>query len=98
MIDQPEDNLDNKSVATVLVPYIKMAKTRRQIIMVTYSPNLAVVAYAEQVIRVNIDRENGNQFSFISGSIENGNINKAIVEVLEGTMPAFTARKNKYRE
>ena len=98
LIDQPEDNLDNKSVATVLVPYIKAAKRRRQIIMITHNPNLAVVADAEQVIKVEIDKEDANRFSFVSGSIENNEINRAIVEVLEGTMPAFTTRRNKYRE
>ena len=66
--------------------------------MVTHNPNLAVVADAEQVINVNIDKEKGNKFSFISGSIENLEINQKIVDVLEGTMPAFTKRKNKYHE
>ncbi|MGI2227220.1 TrlF family AAA-like ATPase [Shewanella frigidimarina] len=97
IIDQPEDNLDNNSVATVLVPYIKEAKKHRQIIMVTHNPNLAVVSDSEQVIKVNIDKENGNKFSFNSGGIETNAINAQIVEVLEGTVPAFTSRKNKYR-
>jgi len=97
IIDQPEDNLDNNSVAKVLVPYIKEAKKYRQIIMVTHNPNLAVVADSEQVIKVNIDKEYGNKFTFISGGIENTVINEQIVEVLEGTIPAFTLRKDKYQ-
>lgn len=96
IIDQPEDNLDNHSVAKVLVPFIRSAKTRRQIIMVTHNPNLAVVADAEQIIHVEIDKANGNKFSFSSGSIEDAEINARIVNVLEGTMPAFTTRKRKY--
>ncbi len=97
IIDQPEDNLDNNSVAKVLVPYIKEAKKYRQIIMVTHNPNLAVVADSEQVIKVNINKENGNKFSFISGGIECADIKDHIVEVLEGTTPAFTLRKDKYQ-
>ena len=97
IIDQPEDNLDNNSVAKVLVPYIKEAKSNRQIIMVTHNPNLAVVSDSEQVIKVSIDKENGNVFSFVSGGIETPFINKEIVEVLEGTIPAFTSRKDKYQ-
>ncbi len=97
IIDQPEDNLDNNSVAKVLVPYIKEAKKYRQIIMVTHNPNLAVVADSEQVIKVSIDKENGNEFCFISGGIEHPMINEQIVEVLEGTMPAFSLRKDKYQ-
>ncbi len=96
IIDQPEDNLDNQSVATVLVPFIREAKKRRQIIMVTHNPNLAVVSDAEQIIYANLDKENNYSFSTISGSIENKLINKKIVEVLEGAMPAFNMRKRKY--
>lgn len=96
IIDQPEDNLDNNSVANVLVPFIKKAKTKRQIILVTHNPNLAVVADAEQVIYVDLDKENKNEFSFKSGSIENPVINECIVKVLEGAMPAFNKRKQKY--
>jgi len=98
IIDQPEDNLDNQSVAEILVPFIKQAKKRRQIIMVTHNPNLAVVADAEQIIHVNIDKENENEFSFNAGSIENAEINKYIVDILEGTMPAFDKRKMKYKK
>ncbi|MGR6839518.1 hypothetical protein ACU5DF_10570 [Aliivibrio wodanis] len=97
IIDQPEDNLDNNSVATVLVPYIREAKKHRQIIMVTHNPNLAVVSDSEQVIKVMLEKENGNKFSFSSGGIESQEINDQIVEVLEGTIPAFTSRRKKYR-
>jgi hypothetical protein len=98
IIDQPEDNLDNHSVATILVPFIKAAKKKRQIIMVTHNPNLAVVSDAEQVIYVSLDKKNNYQFSAQSGSIENKTINEKIVEVLEGAMPAFNTRKRKYYE
>lgn len=97
IIDQPEDNLDNYSVAKFIVPFINDAKKKRQIIMVTHNPNLAVVSDSEQVVRVSIDKENGNDFNFISGGIENKRINDEIVEVLEGTIPAFTTRKEKYQ-
>lgn len=98
IIDQPEDNLDNNSVANILVPFIKKAKLKRQIILVTHNPNLAVVADAEQVIYVHLEKENDNLFSFISGSIENREVNDCIVKVLEGAMPAFNKRKQKYYE
>lgn len=98
IIDQPEDNLDNHSVANILVPFIRSAKAKRQIIMVTHNPNLAVVADAEQVIYVNLDKEKEYEFSTVNGSIENKDVNKKIVEVLEGAMPAFNKRKDKYYE
>lgn len=96
ILDQPEDNLDNDSVANILVEFIKEAKKKRQIIMVTHNPNLAVVADAEQIVYVHIDKENGNQVFVESGSIENPQINAHIVDVLEGAMPAFRKRDDKY--
>ena len=96
IIDQPEDNLDNQSVFEILVPFIKQAKQQRQLIIVTHNPNLAVVADAEQIIYVNIDKENNYQFSTEQGGIENKRINGKIVDILEGTMPAFDKRKIKY--
>lgn len=98
IIDQPEDNLDNHSVANILVPFIKKAKSKRQIILVTHNPNLAVVADAEQVIYTELDKENNYKFSFKAGAIENPEINECIVKVLEGAMPAFNKRKLKYYE
>jgi ABC-type lipoprotein export system ATPase subunit len=99
VIDQPEDNLDNKSVYEILVTFLKKAKKRRQIIIVTHNPNLAVVADAEQIIHVSIDKKtNRNDFDFQSGAIENPVINKAVVDILEGTLPAFDNRRLKYRK
>lgn len=95
IIDQPEENLDNESVFTLLVPYIKQAKRERQIIIVTHNPNLAVVCDAEQIIVAEMDKH-VYEIRYSSGSIENGGINKRIVNILEGTMPAFDNRKNKY--
>ncbi len=98
VIDQPEDNLDNESVYQILATFLKKAKKRRQIIMVTHNPNLAVGADAEQIIRVSIDKKQGkNEFDFYSGSIENPKLNKAVVDILEGTLPAFDNRRLKYR-
>lgn len=96
VIDQPEENLDNQTVFNLLVPCIKEAKQRRQIIVITHNPNLAVVCDAEQVIACSIDKHDGNRLSYVSGAIENPKINKLIVDILEGTRPAFDNRDAKY--
>lgn len=96
IIDQPEENLDNQSVYKILVHFIKKAKERRQIIIVTHNPNLAVVCDAEQIIRMDIAKDEKNTVSMISGGIENPEINRAIVDILEGTRPAFNNRTFKY--
>ncbi len=99
VIDQPEDNLDNKSVYEILVTFIKQAKKRRQIILVTHNPNLAVVADAEQIIHVSIDKKDSkHDFDFFAGAIEEPRINQAVVDILEGTLPAFDNRRLKYRK
>jgi len=96
VIDQPEENLDNQTVYKILVPCIKDAKKRRQIVMVTHNPNLAVVCDAEQVIYSEIAKDKGNEVTYISGSIEDPVMNKKIIDVLEGTRPAFDKRDAKY--
>lgn len=95
VIDQPEENLDNESVFTLLVPYIKQAKKERQIIIVTHNPNLAVVCDAEQIINAEMNKHT-YEIRYTSGSIENPVINKKILDVLEGTLPAFQKRDQKY--
>lgn len=96
VIDQPEENLDNQTVYELLVPCIKQAKQRRQIFIVTHNPNLAVVCDAEQVICAELDKKDNYRMNYVSGAIENPIINRAIVDVLEGTMPAFENRDSKY--
>lgn len=96
VIDQPEENLDNHTVFRTLVPCVKEAKTRRQIIMVTHNPNLAVVCDAEQVICAEILKNQANEVRYVCGSIEDELINKKIVDILEGTRPAFDKRDSKY--
>ena len=96
LIDQPEENLDNQSVYKILVPFIKRAKSRRQIIIVTHNPNIAVVCDAEQIISTAINKADNYKVIITSGAIENPLINEKIVEVLEGTMPAFAMRNTKY--
>jgi wobble nucleotide-excising tRNase len=97
VIDQPEENLDNQTVYELLVPSIKEAKQKRQIIIVTHNPNLAVVCDAEQIICASLDKQGNYKMDYLSGAIENPEINKAVVDILEGTRPAFDNRESKYQ-
>lgn len=96
IIDQPEENLDNENVYRYLVYFIKEAKKRRQIVIVTHNPNLAVVCDADQIIQMSIAKDKLNEVSCISGAIENPEINIRAINVLEGTRPAFDNRTSKY--
>jgi hypothetical protein len=66
VIDQPEENLDNQSIFKILVQFIKNAKSKRQIIIVTHNPNLAVASNAEQIVHVSIDKRDGNKVNYIT--------------------------------
>ncbi|MGO6992137.1 TrlF family AAA-like ATPase [Rhizobium ruizarguesonis] len=96
VLDQPEENLDNETIVSLLVPVVIEAKKHRQIIMVTHNPNLAVVCDAEQIIHATFSRADGQRIAYHSGSIENEETNLRVVDVLEGTMRAFSNRGGKY--
>lgn len=95
IIDQPEDNLDNQSVYNKLVPCICAAKQKRQVIIVTHNPNIAVACDAEQIICCRMDK-NTHKITYASGAIEDKEIKQSVIDILEGTMPAFDLRRRKY--
>jgi hypothetical protein len=75
LIDQPEDDLDSRSISTQLVGYLTRRKSERQIIMVSHDANLVVGADAEQVIVANrhgANTKNADErtFDYFSGSLE----------------------------
>lgn len=57
LLDQPEENLDNETIASKLVPAIHEAAGRRQIIVVTHNANLAIVVDADQVIHCQLQNK-----------------------------------------
>lgn len=76
LIDQPEDNLDNRAIYNELVKYVREKKKERQIILVTHNPNIVVGADSEEVIVANQNGKNapndrGIKFQYVHGSLEN---------------------------
>lgn len=105
LIDQPEGNLDNSSVYKQLVPYIRKAKKRRQIILITHNPNLVVATDAEQIIIATAERPPTQPYPCLrydSGGLEHSfagsdlGIREAVCLLLEGGEEAFRARENRY--
>ena len=95
IIDQPEENLDPKSIYKELVKLFRTAKLRRQIILVTHDANLIVNTDAEQVIVAESkSSQNGKlpRFTYTSGSLENPKIRRHVCEILEGGETAFKER------
>ncbi|MCR5862363.1 hypothetical protein LRS05_09480 [Flavobacterium sp. J372] len=77
LIDQPEDNLDNRSITTDLITYLQDKKVQRQIIIVTHNPNIVVNADSENIVVAHQYGQNEDendselQFDYINGSLEN---------------------------
>jgi len=112
IIDQPEENLDNKSVYPYLIDYFKAAKKRRQVIVITHNPNLVLNTDAEQIIVANYEAIPVTQIArikYISGAIENSFISEKAkipiekqgirehgIDILEGGPEAFGKREDRY--
>ena len=87
LLDQPEDDLDNRSIFDDLVQYIKTKKEKRQIIIVSHNANIVIGADAEQVIVANqhgINASNrDNRFEYKCGAIENSYATNDVEFILE---------------
>ena len=100
LIDQPEENLDPKSVFDDLVPHFREARKRRQVIIVTHNANLVVNTDADQVIIATSEPASPGQLPMIhyeTGSLENPSIRRAVCDILEGGERAFLERERRYR-
>lgn len=76
LIDQPEDDMDNRDIYSELVKYIRKKKIDRQIILATHNPNIVVGSDSELVIVANQHgenrkNENEKKFEYLTGSLEN---------------------------
>ena len=94
VIDQPEDELDNRFLFETLLPVLKRLKGRRQIILATHNANIVVNGDADQVIHLEATANRGRVAS--SGAIEEPAIRDAIVRTVDGGEEAFRMRRLKY--
>lgn len=100
IIDQPEENLDPKSVFEELVPLFVQAKTHRQVIMVTHNANLVINTDADQIIIAEAGQHRPGSLptiSYKSGGLENEEIRRSVCEILEGGEDAFQERARRLR-
>ena len=100
VIDQPEENLDPKSVFEELVGLFVEAKSNRQVIMVTHNANLVVNTDADQIIIAEAGPHPHGALppiSYRSGGLENAEIRKAVCDIMEGGEGAFQERARRLR-
>ena len=100
IIDQPEENLDPKSVFDELVSLFIAAKSNRQVIMVTHNANLVINTDADQIIIANASPPGGGglpSFTYTAGGLEDAEIRKVVCDILEGGEKAFRERARRLR-
>ncbi len=94
ILDQPEDDLDNRLVYQLIVDRLKEAKKKRQIIVVTHNANIPVNGDSEYII--SMDSESKYIKVLHEGTVESPEIKKEICDVMEGTKEAFEMRSKRY--
>ncbi|MGH7437281.1 MAG: TrlF family AAA-like ATPase [Polyangiaceae bacterium] len=99
VIDQPEENLDPRSVYDDLRPFFRDAACRRQIIMVTHNANLVVNTDSDKVIVASSSRTLPTelpQVTYVAGGLEDRTIRDEVCRILEGGREAFEKRRQRY--
>ena len=93
VIDQPEDNLDNRLVSRAIFKILSRLKETRQIIVATHNPNIPVSGDAELVTVLDAQgRVKTN------ASIDDDQIVQDIIDLLEGGKEAFEMRQKRYEK
>jgi len=100
VLDQPEDNLDNRFISEGVVPKIRNEKRRRQFIFSTHNANIPVLGDAELIIGMRAVGEAGDGHAEIlpeqMGAIDKPSVAALVEEILEGGKEAFQTRRLKY--
>ncbi|MCY4212844.1 MAG: AAA family ATPase [Gammaproteobacteria bacterium] len=94
VIDQPEDELDNRFLFNTVLPVLKKLKGKRQVIVATHNANVVVNGDADLVIQLEATSKHGKVAS--CGAIEDASVRKAILHTVDGGEEAFRLRRQKY--
>ena len=94
VIDQPEDELDNRFLFDTVLPALKKLRGRRQVIVATHNANIVVNGDADMVIQLEADARRGRIAR--AGAIEEPAVRDAIVRTVDGGEEAFRLRRRKY--
>lgn len=85
IIDQPEDNIDNRCIIQTVVESVRQVKQHQQLILITHNPNIPVLGVADQVLVL-------ESIGAHSRASQVGNVDACmdeIVTLLEGGAEAF---------
>ena len=100
IVDQPEDDLDNRFITEGVVPRMREEKQRRQFVFSTHNANIPVLGDAELIMGLSPSGDAGEGSTRIApehvGSIDARSVRKLVEELLEGGEDAFERRRRKY--
>ena len=90
ILDQPEDDLDNRLIYDLIVRQLRNIKSKRQVIVVTHNANIVVNGDAEFVLA--LDSAGGQTQQVASGSLQDAGLRSEICKIMEGGREAFHRR------
>lgn len=100
VVDQPEDDLDNRFITDGVVPIMREEKRRRQFLFSTHNANIPVLGDAELILGLAASGEAREGHAKIAaehmGSIDSRPVRELVEEILEGGKDAFEMRRSKY--
>lgn len=96
VIDQPEENLDNRLIRQVIVNILASMKLRRQVIIATHNPNLPVLGDAEQCVVLQASGRDLSKLVAV-GSLDSPQVARYITDIMEGGREAFQYRQSIYQ-
>lgn len=97
VVDQPEDDLDNRFVTESIVPKMREEKRRRQFVFATHNANIPVLGDAELIVGLAARHDgNGSLTAKHMGAIDSRGVRELVEDLLEGGRRAFELRRLKY--
>lgn len=96
VIDQPEDNLDNRHIAGTISPDLLNRKSRQQYVVTSHNANLVVLTDADLIFHMDSDGQRGWVAAAGFLASPKSVIRDSVLEVLDGGEAALDARRRKY--
>ncbi|VEN74655.1 ABC transporter [Candidatus Desulfarcum epimagneticum] len=90
ILDQPEDDLDNRLIYDLIVNRLREVKRHRQVIVVTHNANIVVNGDAELVVALSV--KGGETRVESQGGLQEKIVRHAVCAVMEGGRKAFEDR------
>ncbi len=92
ILDQPEDDLDNRLISDLVVKQLRRSKQDRQVIVATHNPNIVVNGDAEMIVSMAHRAGECRVLEEGTGCLQEGGVRSEICDVMEGGQEAFESR------